>query len=176
MKKTKLSEILTPSVITVALDVAIAEVLSLMSSLNISCVVAVNSERQPLGIFTEQDAVRLLAGQQPPGTLRMADAMAIPPLCCTPDVGYLDAFRMLQEHGFRHLIVVDEHNCLLGIVTEEDFLRQLGAEEFLEFKTVAKVMSRNIATVNENETVAAAARQMRKHHLSCVIEIGRAHV
>ena len=169
MKKIKLSEILTATVITVAVDIEISEVLSMMSSLRISCVVALNSENQPLGIFTEQDALRLLAEQQALPGLKMSDVMTIPPLCAGPDMDYRDAFRLLQEHGFRHLIVTDEHNHLLGIVTEEDFLRHLGLEELTEFKTVAKVMVRNAAVADVVETVAVAAQRMREHHLSSIV-------
>lgn len=169
MKRIKLSEILTPDVITVATDITVREVLSTMASLRISCLLAVNSENQPLGIFTEQDALRLLAGQQALDGLVMADVMAIPPLCAPSDMDYRDAFRLLQERGFRHLIVTDAHNRLLGIVTEDAFLRCLGTEEFTAFKTVARVMARNVATIDADETVAAAAQRMHEQHLGCIV-------
>ncbi|PJC03987.1 MAG: hypothetical protein CO070_05160, partial [Gallionellales bacterium CG_4_9_14_0_8_um_filter_55_61] len=169
MKKIKLSEILTPDVITVATGIALREVLSTMAALRISCVLAVNSKNQPLGIFTEQDALRVLAGQQALDGLVMADVMTIPPLCASPDMDYRDAFRLLQEHGSRHLIVTDAHNRLLGIVTEEAFLLHLGSEELTAFKTVASVMARNVATIDEGETVATAAQQMHRLQLSCIV-------
>ena len=169
MKKIKLSEILTPDVITVATGIALREVLSTMAALRISCVLAVNSKNQPLGIFTEQDALRVLAGQQALDGLVMADVMTIPPLCASPDMDYRDAFRLLQEHGSRHLIVTDAHNRLLGIVTEEAFLLHLGSEELTAFKTVASVMAHNVATIDEGETVATAAQQMHRLQLSCIV-------
>jgi len=169
MKKIKLGEILTPDVITVATDIALEEVLSMMATLRISCIVAINSHNQPLGIFTEQDALRLLAEQSPLEVQTMADVMTIPPLCFSNEMDYRDAFNLLQEHGFRHLIVVDEHNHLLGIITEDDFMRHLGVAELTKFKTVAKVMSHSITTVAENETVAFAAQRMRQLHISCIV-------
>jgi len=169
MKKIKLGKILTPDVITVATDVAVSEVLSLMVSLRISCVLAVNSAYQPLGIFTEQDALGLLAEQRELDDLVMADVMTIPPLCSSPDTDYRDAFRTLQKHEFRHLVVVDTDNHLLGIVTENDFMRHLGVAELTGVKTVATVMARKVTTAEVNETVASVAQRMREHHLSCIV-------
>jgi len=169
MKKIKLSEILTPDVITVATDIAVSEVLSKMASLRISCIVAVNNENQPLGIFTEQDALRLLAEQQSLDGLSMADVMTIPPLCFNTDMDYRNAFNQLQEHGFRHLIVVDGDNHLLGIITEDDFMRHLGVAELTIFKNVAEVMARTVTTADVNESVATAARRMRQFQLSYIV-------
>lgn len=169
MKKVALSEILTPSVVAVPTDVAITEILSMMSSLRISCIVAVSSERHPLGIFTERDAVRLLAEQHAITNLKMSDVMSVPPLCSKSDVDFRDAFRMLQERGFRHLIVVDASNCLVGIVTEGDFLRHLDAEDLFEIKTAAKIMSSNVATARFEDTLADAVAIMHQQRYSCVV-------
>ena len=169
MNKIKLSEILTPNVITVTTAIAVREVLSMMASLRISCIVAVNSENQPLGIFTEQDALRLLAEQQALNGLVMADVMTIPPLCFSTDMDYRDAFNQLQEHGFRHLIVVDGGNHLLGIITEDDFMRHLGVAELTTFKNVAEVMARTVTIADVNESVTTAARRMRQLQLSYIV-------
>lgn len=169
MKKVALSEILTTSVVAVTTDVAVTEVLSMMSSSRISCIVAIDSERQPSGIFTERDAVRLLAECHEIANLKMADVMSAPPLCSRSDVDFRDAFRLLQEHGLRHLIVVDASNCLLGIVTEGDFLHHLDADDLLEIKTVAKAMSSNVATAAFEDSLSDALTIMHRQQYSCVV-------
>lgn len=169
MKKVALSEILTSSVVAVTADAAITEVLSTMSLLRISCMIAVNSERHPLGIFTERDAVRLLAEHRDIASLRMCDVMSASPFCSKSDVDFRDAFRMLQERGFRHLIVVDANNCLVGIVSEGDFLRHLDADDLFEIKTVAKIMSGDVATVHVEATLADAIATMHRQQNSCVV-------
>lgn len=168
MKKLTLRDILTPTVITAGIEVAVPEVLAMMSSLHISCIVAINGENQPVGIFTEQDALRLLADNTRQDGLTMADVMTAPPLCAPPDLDYREAFNLLLDHGVRHLIVTDAHHRLLGIVTEEDFLRHLGLEELTEFKTVGKIMSRSFSTLDDTETLATAARRMHDRHHSCI--------
>ena len=169
MKKILLSEILTSSVKTVPPHASIIEVLGEMASLRISCVVAIDTERRPLGIFTERDAVHLLNGRREPGALQMAEVMSRNPFTCPSDVDYREAYRMLQERGFRHLIVVDGQGCLMGIVTEGDFLHHLDAGDLSEFKVAEKVMSRSIVTVDVGDTLASAISLMSKNRYSCVV-------
>ncbi len=169
MKKVLLSEILTSSVHTVRIDSAISEVLAEMASLSISCVVAIDAERHPLGIFTERDAVRLLAERRGVGTITMADVMSSPPFSSSAELDFREAFRNLQERGFRHLIVVDKEGILMGIVTEGDFLHHLDSGDLAEFKSAEKVMSRNIVTVDIDNTLAGAISLMSKNRYSCVV-------
>lgn len=169
MKKFLLSEILTSSVVTVPPHTNISEVLEKMASLNISCVVAVNDERHPLGIFTERDVVHLLSDRREFGSLKMADVMSVPLFTSSADVDFREAFRMLQDRGFRHLVVVDELGCLLGIITEGDFLHHLEAGDLSEFKCANKIMSRNIVTIDVNDTLAGAISLMSKNRYSCVV-------
>ena len=175
MKKILLSEILTASVKTVPPHAPISDVLEEMASLRISCVIAVDTQRQPLGIFTERDAVHLLNGQRELAALTMAEVMSPSPFSARSDVDFREAYRMLQERGFRHLIVVDGRGCLMGIVTEGDFLHHLDAGDLSEFKIAEKVMSRNIVTIDVGDTLASAIGLMSKHRYSCVV-VTREHI
>ena len=175
MKKVLLSEILTASVKTVSPYAVIVDVLAEMATLKISCVIAVDDERKPLGIFTERDAVRLLAQRRGLGDLKMADAMSTPPFTSSADIDFREAYRMLQGRGFRHLVVVDGNGRLQGIVTEGDFLHHLDAGDLSEFKSTEKVMSRNIVTVDIGDTVADAVGLMSRNRYSCVV-VTREHI
>ncbi len=169
MKKVSLSEILTPAVVTVAPDAIIADVMAMMSQLSISCVVAVDDEQHPLGVFTERDAVGLLADRRDAGQVQMAQIMSAPPLCAESDMDFRAAYRMLLEHKFRHLVVVDPNNQVLGIITEGDLLRYLDVGDLSEFKTVGKIMSCKVVTADVDDTLADAVASMHLHHYSCVV-------
>jgi diguanylate cyclase (GGDEF)-like protein/PAS domain S-box-containing protein len=169
MKKILLSEILTAAVKTVPPHAPISGVLEEMASSRISCVVAVDTERRPLGIFTERDAVHLLSDRHELGALTMGEAMSSPPFTSPSDLDFREAYRMLQERGFRHLVVVDGQGCLMGIVTEGDFLHHLDVGDLSEFKVAGKIMSRSIVTVDVGDTLADAIRLMSKNSYSCVV-------
>ncbi|MFZ3017404.1 MAG: EAL domain-containing protein [Gallionella sp.] len=169
MKKVLLSEILTASVTTVPPNAVIVDVMAAMAARGISCVVAVDGERKPLGIFTERDAVRLLAERRGLDSLKMADVMSTPPFTSSADIDFREAYRLLQGRGFRHLVVVNGNGQLEGIVTEGDFLHHLDAGDLSEFKSAEKVMSRNIITVDVGDTVADAIGLMSRNRYSCVV-------
>jgi len=61
---------------------------------------------------------------------------------------------------------VDGHGCLLGIVTEGDFLHHLDAGDLSEFKSAEKVMSRNLVTVDIGDTLADAIGLMSSNRYS----------
>ncbi|HCI13643.1 MAG TPA: hypothetical protein DFK12_06700 [Gallionellaceae bacterium] len=169
MNKVLLSEILTASVETIPADASIIDVLARMAALNISCAVAVDGDRRPLGIFTERDAVRLLAERRGLGDLQIGQVMSTPPFTSSSNIDFREAYRLLQERGFRHLVVVDGNGRLEGIVTEGDFLNHLDAGDLSEFKSTEKVMSRNIVTVDIGDMVADAVGLMSRNRYSCVV-------
>ncbi len=169
MNKNLLNDILTTSVKTVLPQTAITTVLDEMVTLNISCVVAVDAEQCPIGIFTERDVVHLLGQRRELDSLNMFDVMSTPPFTSLSDVDFRVAYHRLQERGFRHLIVVDREGRLNGIVTEGDFLQHLTAGDLSEFKSVEKVMSQNVVTVDVENSLEDALKLMSTNRYSCVV-------
>ena len=70
------------------------------------------------------------------------------------------ALETVQEHRLRHLPVLDETDCLVGIVSEKDLLR---AREDLP---VREVMTTDVVTVTEYTALEEAARIMADHRIS----------
>src|SRR5690606_17871661 len=67
-----------------------------------------------VGIFTERDVLRRVAGE--PETLEgPVDAvMTREPVVVSPDTSAADALRLMDEHHFRNLPVIDENGQVLG--------------------------------------------------------------
>ncbi len=164
-----LRDILTRDVFTVSPDTALTEVLKSMESRHISCVIAVDENTLPLGIFTEQDAIRLMADRKVVSHLCMADAMSAPPLTAPLDMDFRAAFEQLSQKNFRHMIVVDNSGKLAGIVSEADFLHHMGMEFLVEIKTVSSVMSHKLSTLDEDATLADAVDCMAQQKISCIV-------
>lgn len=169
MQKLTLHSILSPSVFSVTPETALPDVLASMESLRISCVVAIDAQNRPVGIFTEQDAIRLMAERKVVADLRMSDVMSEPPLTAPYDMDFRDAYQLISNKGYRHLIVVDADNRLIGIVSEADFLHHMGMEYLVELKTVSSAMSRDLVTLKEDATLADAVDMMAKRKISCII-------
>ncbi len=79
------------------------------------------------GIFTERDMVsRVVAAGRDPDQTPLGEVMTRTPDTIRADASALDALRMMQDGGYRHLPVMDAHGRLIGIVSRRDFF---GAEK-----------------------------------------------
>ncbi len=69
-----------------------------------------------LGIFTERDVVfRVIARGRSARTTRLAEVMTPAPITTTPDMRFGRALLLMQQHGIRHLPVLDAGR-VVGIV------------------------------------------------------------
>ena len=106
-KSIPLSSFVSHAPVTVAASTPLAEVLTIMEQRKISCLLALDAQGRPAGIFTEQDAVRLLVAAAHPSPQTMADVMHHPVFSLPSTVDYRDAYREMMARRYRHLAVVD---------------------------------------------------------------------
>lgn len=157
--------------VTVAPDTPLSDVLVIMEQRKIGCLLTVDEQRRPSGIFTEQDVVRLLVaasvGQPRPQT--MGDVMQQPVFTLPATVDYRDGYREMMLRRFHYLAVVDERGQLVGVVSEGDFMRQLGFENLIEVKTVASAMTPDPLVLESTASLANAASLMAEKRIGCVL-------
>lgn len=82
--------------------------------------VLVVEDDQLAGIFTGRDAVQCLARELDPGRTALGQVMTARPTTLTSRDQAMDALRLMNDGGFRHLPVVEEGR-VLGIVSRYDF-------------------------------------------------------
>lgn len=164
-----LQDLLSPDPATAPAATPITDVLAIMEQRRISCLLAMDDEHRPTGIFTEQDAVSLMASGRALGATTLADVMHHPVFSVQADLDYREAYRQMSERGFRHLVVVDAAGRLTGIVSEGDFLHHLGVEYLVELKTVASAMTPDPVTLPEQASLAEAIHLMATRHFSCIL-------
>ncbi|MEA1901912.1 MAG: CBS domain-containing protein [Actinomycetota bacterium] len=78
-----------------------------------------------LGLITERDIRRAVAGSVDCTSTSVADVMSAEPDTFDPDLDVWDAAAWITESGYRHLPVVDDDGALLGVVSIRDLLRAL---------------------------------------------------
>jgi CBS domain-containing protein len=93
-----------------------------MQERKVGAVVVAGPDRRPLGIFTGRDVVsRVIAQGQDAATTTLARVMTAKPVSMPPKATTIEALRLMQDGGFRHLVVVDD-GCVVGVVSRRDFL------------------------------------------------------
>lgn len=100
--------------------------------------------------------------------------MSKDPFQIHPATPAVEALKIMETHGIRHLPVVKnvkaERGKIIGVISERDLRRVVHADDGNEILVWA-LMSRNPYVVKENEPVENVIREMRKHKYGCAIVI-----
>lgn len=120
MTQRHMMDILRRRPITVRGGETVQEACRLMREHRIGAVLVVDEEGGLEGIFTGRDAVKLLAEGRNPAHTHVSHVMTRNPDCMGPDCTAIEALRLMQDGGFRHVPIVDGGK-VVGIVSLGDF-------------------------------------------------------
>ncbi|MBI5416968.1 diguanylate cyclase [Candidatus Poribacteria bacterium] len=168
MRNKFIKEMLTSNVICVSPDAYLPDVISLMRKKNISCVV-ITQDRKPLGIFTERDIVKTLCKNSDFKNLKINEIMTKSVLTAKEEINIYELYDLLINNNIRHLIIVDNKNNIVGIITQTDIINNLGLEYFFEVKDIAKIMTRNVKTVTKKNLLRDVIVNMADNAVSCIV-------
>jgi CBS domain-containing protein len=130
----QLRELMTPGVVTAALDAEVVEVAQLMRDHNVGSVVLCDPQGEPMAMVTDRDlAVRALAADRR-GSEAVRDLASRPLVTGEPDMDLEEAAARMVQHRVRRLPVV-EGGALAGIVTLDDIAVKTGNLEVAQKMT-----------------------------------------
>ena len=101
-------------------DTTVAEACAAMHGRRVGAVLVVEPGDRLVGIFTGRDAIRCLAQGHGGHGMTLRQAMTPDPITISPDQPAIEALRILDNCGFRHLPVCRDGH-LRGIVSRYDF-------------------------------------------------------
>ena len=162
-----IAELMSRDIVKISPDDTLSSGAELMEDRRISSLL-IEKDGRPVGILTERDLLRAFSVGMPPGA--PASELMSRSLVTTPEsTDYRDAYHLLARHGIRHLVVVDEKELAVGIISETDFRQKGGVEGFVGLRDVASIMNGRIPMLPGNATIAEAAQLMESHKSSCVL-------
>ena len=116
-----LSDLMTSDVLTVAPEDTIGEAAQKMVDREVSSA-AVSDYGRLIGILTERDLTRAVAGRTHSSEARVREWMTPDPITLAPSASPKEATKIMLERGFRHIPVV-EGDRAIGIVSIRDVAR-----------------------------------------------------
>jgi CBS domain-containing protein len=122
---TELREVMTRDVLAVAPEDTIGEAAATMVERGVGSAVVLDFGRL-IGIFTERDLLKAVAGRVHSSEARVREWMTADPMTVGPGTSVEEAARTMLDNGFRHLPVVEDGRAI-GIVSIRDVARW-GAE------------------------------------------------
>jgi CBS domain-containing protein len=111
----QLADVMRREFITVAPEDTLGEVAQKMVDLNVGSVVVKDFGRL-IGILTERDLLKAMAGRVHTSEARVREWMTPEPITAAPTTTTDEAAKTMLENGFRHLPVV-EGDSVVGVVS-----------------------------------------------------------
>ncbi len=122
-----------PKIVTCRRADTLQAAASLLYSNKIGAMPVVDSSGNLVGVLSERDIVSALS-QRPHELmkLRVRDVMSSPAVTCQAEADMCDAMRVMLNHKFRHLPVVDAKGQLRGMLSIRDCLAMQLKDKELE--------------------------------------------
>lgn len=124
-RMTKVRHLMVKDLVVAKEDVSIEKAVRMLYTRHVGSVIVTDSEKRCIGIFTERDAIRVVA-QKIPLRTPLKKVMTKKVVTIPGDASFAEARRKMVSRGIRHLPVVNEEGKLVGLLA---FRRVL--EEFL---------------------------------------------
>lgn len=140
MRHRRIEELMTREVVSVRGDAPFKEIARLLAEHRVTAVPVLDSSNRVVGVVSEGDLLRKTAdlvtapdGQPAvPGLeawerakaegTRAEELMSAPPVCARTDWTVAEAARLMEVHKVKRLVVVDDADRLVGIVSRRDLL------------------------------------------------------
>ena len=120
----RVRDIMCKKVVTAKEDTSILDACRLLSERHVGSLVVVDEEQRCTGIFTERDAIRIIAQkfsvEQPLGKVMSRHIVTV-----SLDASFEEAKRLMLSHKIRHLPVTDQTGKLIGLFSLRAFLDEI---------------------------------------------------
>ncbi|MDQ6992405.1 MAG: PAS domain S-box protein [Mariprofundus sp.] len=177
------------NIVTLTPSDSVKKALGIMDARHISCIVVVNADTKAIGMFSERDSARLLAADSDLSALNMNDVMSTPLITMHEDDSVLDASQKMHQHSFRRMVIVDNANMPIGILTQFDVIRGLEGKRIQELK---HNFTRTEQNLNETQRLLTEKSELEQRYRSlfeesrdmmhivdidgCIIDVNRAEL
>jgi CBS domain-containing protein len=120
----KIQHWIDEDVVTTSGDISLKEAISLLHKRNIGSLVIVSKDKKCEGIFTERDAIRVVANNIPMET-PLAEVMTTNLKTVDEHATFAMVKETMRNHNIRHLPVVDKQGRLIGMLSLRKILDEV---------------------------------------------------
>ena len=107
--------------ITINPDATLQSCIDLMQKLRVGSLLVVDASDKLVGIFTERDFLLKVIGKVTDfSAVHVKDFMTKDPVRERPDASLAFALSVMSHGGFRHVPIVDQDDCPIGMVSVKD--------------------------------------------------------
>ena len=171
MLSNQVKEIMTTQLTSVKITETISRVVEMMVTADVGRVIITDAD-VPVGIFTEKDVLKRVVNQGIDlQQTNIREVMTSPIQAVAEETHILEALGRMYQGNFRHLLVRGRRGTIVGIVSMRRILKiavELG-QGLSETRTVGEIMSGQVLTVDEGQSISQSTELMMKKNSSAVV-------
>jgi len=116
--------IMIEDMVTAKPDITVKDAIKILQEKHVGSIIITDDDQKCVGIFTERDAIRLVAGDVPLETA--IDQVMTKHVATIGEEASIDeARKLIVSHGIRHLPVVNNKEEVVGLLSVRRFLDEL---------------------------------------------------
>ena len=127
----RVSEVMTRDAVCCSRTTSVMNAVRMLREFDIGFLLVIDDlwTRKLIGVVTDRDLCLAALGETHDPTLTtVEDCMATDLVTCTPEMDIREILATMAEHQVRRLPVVDQDNCVRGIVGIADLIRHNAAD------------------------------------------------
>ncbi|MGB0733190.1 MAG: diguanylate cyclase domain-containing protein, partial [Pontibacterium sp.] len=128
----------------------------------------VQGKDEPNGIITERDILIASAQQVNPNT-PVSDFMSSPVISVTESAAVRQGHNLLNQYNIRHLLITDEAQAPLGILSTSDFRSRLASSFLTRLRSIKRLMSHWFIALPAETPAQQLLEVMAKRDASCIV-------
>jgi len=120
----KVRDMMVKNVVTAKEKISVEIAIEMLYKKHVGSIVVTDDEGKCVGIFTERDAIRIIAQKTPLNT-PLKKVMTKNIITIWEGATFEEARRVITTYGIRHLPVIDQKEKLVGILAIRSFFDEL---------------------------------------------------
>ena len=160
-------EIMTKDVVTVTPDTPVSKALGIMEENGFHHLIVVDKKdgKEEYYLISMRDL--LLASS----THEEVRSLMYKAHCIHEDTPVLDAVCEMLDSGQRAAPIVNNVGKMVGIITDYDIMARAAKSKIMKDTKVTKIMTRNVITINENDSIGKARALMRDNNIGRLVVV-----
>ncbi|CAB3289252.1 Putative signal transduction protein with CBS domains [Methanocaldococcus lauensis] len=160
-------EIMTRDVVTVTPETPISKAIGIMEENGFHHLIVVDKkdDKEEYYLISIRDLLLASSVQEEVRTLMYK------PHYIHEDTPVLDAVCEMLESGQRAAPIVNDEGKLVGIITDYDIMARAARSKIMKDTKITKIMTRNVITINENDSIGKARALMRDNNIGRLVVV-----
>ncbi|WP_404341188.1 EAL domain-containing protein [Pseudoalteromonas mariniglutinosa] len=164
----KVCDVFSRKLLSCTVDTPLVNAVRLMQVHEVSAIF-VKQQQSIVGIWTEADCLKIDITKTQFTDVAIKDVMSAPVISVSSQCLLSDATLRFQQHAIRHLLVLDNSQQAVGVLSLSDIVHNQGLDHYLQFRPINQQYCQQVQIVDADTSMTDVVALMRHHRLESIL-------